>query len=87
MDTTNHSEVAHIREQITLESQAAHNGLCGLAIVASHRSITERMEQGAARLLKLIEQGKHDEVARLMETPDWGVGREPGDMSHYDGMR
>jgi hypothetical protein len=29
------------------------------------------MERGAERLLQLIEEGKHEEVAVLMETPAW----------------
>ena len=79
------SEVAYFRQNQALQEQAAYNGLYGLAAVASHEAIIARMERGAARLLKLIEAGQHEEVARLMETPDWGAGREPGEMSHYDG--
>jgi hypothetical protein len=79
------SEIATFREQQALQEEAARQGLNGLAAVASHAAIIARMEQRAAYLLKLIEAGRHEEVARLMETPDWGAGRESGNMSHYDG--
>jgi hypothetical protein len=79
------SEIAIFREQQALQEEAARQGLYGLAAVARHETIIARMEQRGACLLKLIEEGKHEEVARLMNTPDWGAGREPGDMSHYDG--
>jgi hypothetical protein len=79
------SEIAAFREQLALEEEAARQGLYGLAAVARHEIIIARMEQRGAYLLKLIEAGRHEEVARLMEAPNWGAGREPGDMSHYDG--
>jgi hypothetical protein len=71
------SEIARIREHIALEEQAAWNGLFGPAIVASHKAITARMEQGAQRLLKLIEAGRHEEVRSLMELPSWGAEDNP----------
>ena len=67
------SEVAKFREQQALQEQAAQQGFHGLAIVANHESITVRMERGAEYLLKLLEEGKHEEVALLMETPTWGL--------------
>jgi hypothetical protein len=66
------SEVAMFREQQALQEQAAQAGLHGLAVVASHESITKRVELGAERLLELIQQGKHAEVAQIMETTTWG---------------
>jgi len=45
----------------------------GSAVVASHESITARMDRRAELLLKLIGEGKHKEVARLMETKTWGL--------------
>ena len=70
------SEVATFREQQALQEQAAQQGMYGLAIVASHETITARMERGAERLLQLIQEGKHEEVVILMETPTWGLEEE-----------
>ena len=70
------SEVAKFRQQQALQEQAAQQGLYGLAIVASHETITARMERGAERLLQLIQEGKHEEVIILMETPTWGLEEE-----------
>jgi hypothetical protein len=67
------SEVARFREQQALQEQAAHQGLYGFAAMARHASITARMERRAEYLLKLLEEGKYQEVARLMETPTWGL--------------
>jgi hypothetical protein len=67
------SEIATFREQQALQDQAARQGLYGLAAVASHASITARMERGAGRILKLIEAGRHEEARSLMEMPSWGV--------------
>jgi hypothetical protein len=67
------SEVARFREQQALQEQAAWQGLCGLAAVASHESITARMERGAEHLLKLIEEGRPQEALALMETKSWGL--------------
>ncbi|HZR38729.1 MAG TPA: hypothetical protein VFB12_01340 [Ktedonobacteraceae bacterium] len=67
------SEVAKFREQQALQEQAVQQGIHGLAIVANHESITARMERSAEYLLKLLEEGKHKEVALLMETPTWGL--------------
>jgi uncharacterized protein YbbK (DUF523 family) len=69
----NMSEIAKFREQQELRDQAARQGLYGLAVVANHASITARMERGADHLLKLISEGKHEEVIVLMQTPSWGV--------------
>jgi hypothetical protein len=71
------SIVATFREQQALQEQAAQQGLYGLAVVANHQAITARMERGAAYLLKLAEEGKHEEVIVLMETATWG-GEEDG---------
>jgi hypothetical protein len=67
------SEVAHFREQQALQEQSAQQGLSGLAIVATHASINARMEQGAERMLHLLQEGKLSEVVSLMERPDWGA--------------
>ena len=68
------SEIARLRQQIQLEYEAAQRGLSGLASgVARHDFIEARMEKGAERLLQLIQDGKHEEVVILMETPTWGL--------------
>jgi hypothetical protein len=66
------SEVATCKERLALEEQAARNGLYGLATVASHETITARMEIGAQRILKLFEEGKPEEAVALMSTNGWG---------------
>ena len=71
--TTNKSEVARFRERQAQEEQASRLGLYGLAIVANHESITARLQQGAERILNLVEQGKMQEAVQLMNRPDWGA--------------
>jgi hypothetical protein len=66
------SEVANFREQLALEEQAIRLGFSGPAIVASHASITARMERGAERIIRLFEEGKQQEAAALMSMPGWG---------------
>lgn len=67
----NKSELAQFRQLQALQEQAAQQGLFGLAIVASHKAITARMEIAATRLLKLCEEGKQEEVVMLMSTKAW----------------
>src|ERR1700737_727636 len=69
----NKSEVAQFRHQQALQEEAAQRGLNGFAIVARHESITRRMEVGAERLLKLIEEGRHEEAQAMMNMPGWGL--------------
>jgi hypothetical protein len=75
------SEVACFRQLQALEYDAAQRGLNEFAIVATHESITARMERGAERLLQLIVQGKHEEVQALMETPSWGLAESTDEIS------
>jgi hypothetical protein len=65
------SEVAQFREQQALEEEAARQGLYGLAMVASHASITARMQIGAERILRLFQEGKTEEAVELMSTVEW----------------
>jgi plasmid maintenance system killer protein len=76
----NQSMIAAFRQQQALEYEAAQRGLQGLAMVASHESITARMEMGAERLLQMIEEGRHEEALAIMDLPMWGVAEpeEPG---------
>ncbi len=69
----NNSEVARLREQLALEEQASRLGLYGSAIVANHNSITARLQLGAERITRLMQEGKMHEAAHLMEQPDWGA--------------
>jgi hypothetical protein len=66
------SEVARLRQRIELEHQAAQRGLTSLAWGTSmHEFIIARMQRSAERLLKLIEEGKHQEVEAIMNRPNW----------------
>lgn len=67
----NKSEVAQFRQQQASQEQATQQGLFGLAMVASHKTITARMEIAAIYLLKLCEEGKQEEVVVLMSTKAW----------------
>jgi hypothetical protein len=69
----NLSEIAQFRHHQALQEEAAQRGLNGFAIVARHEVITARMEIGAQRLLKLIEEGRHEEAQAIMNTPEWGI--------------
>jgi hypothetical protein len=73
---TQKSEIAQFRESQELQENSARQGLYGSAVVASHEAITARMDRGAALLLNLLAEGKHKEVAILMETKTWGVEGE-----------
>ncbi len=76
------SQVTQFRQQQALHEQAAQQGLSGLAIVATHDSITARMEQGAKRLLDLIQEGKHDEAHELLFTESWGTEEQEEQTPH-----
>jgi len=66
------SEVARFRQQQALEEEAARLGLYGFAEVAKHERIIARMELGGRRIIRLIEEGKHEEALALMNTEHWG---------------
>jgi hypothetical protein len=67
------STVARFREQQALQEEAARQALYGPAITASHAFITARMERASDRLLRLFQEGKHEEAITLMESPTWGL--------------
>ena len=71
--TIHKSEVARFREQQALEEQASRLGLYGPAIVANHNSITARLQLGAERITRLMQEGKMQEAVQLMDQPDWGA--------------
>jgi hypothetical protein len=58
--------IVHLRQQITSEHEAAQQGLSGLAIVASHHSITARMERAALHLQALCATGLEQEAKMLL---------------------
>ena len=73
MSEENKSEIARFREQQALEEQAAWLGLHGLAWgTARHDVIRKRIGQGAERILQLTEEGKYQELQKLMTTDPWG---------------
>jgi hypothetical protein len=67
------SDIAHFRQEQALQEQAVQQALYGFASVATHASITARMERGADRLLALFAQGKPEEAIRLWETTTWAL--------------
>ncbi|MBV9689913.1 MAG: hypothetical protein JO202_09400 [Ktedonobacteraceae bacterium] len=79
MSINNNSEIARFRQQQALEEEAARLGLYGLAAGgARHDFIIARMEQGAERMLRLIEAGRHQEAQALVESGAWcDVQEEP----------
>jgi hypothetical protein len=68
------SEVAYFRQQQALRDEAAQLGLTGFAITASHESITARMQRSAEHILRLIDEGKHEEAKAMLNTDYWCVG-------------
>ena len=71
------SEVARVMRQIDLELEAAQRGISGFASTARHEFINARMQRGGERILRLIDEGKHDEAQALMNADNWGIkGRE-----------
>lgn len=73
-EATEKSEVARFRRQQVLEEEAARLALSGYAVTARHDFITARMQRGGERILRLIEQGRHEEAQVLMNSENWGVG-------------
>jgi hypothetical protein len=66
------SEVAYFRQQQALREESARLGLSGFAVTATHESITARMQRCGERVLRLIEEGKHEEAQALLNTDNWG---------------
>ena len=81
------SEVARIMRQIDLELEAAQRGLYGFASTARHDFINARMQRGGERILRLIDEGKHEEAQALMNADNWGMeGREKDDATTKKGL-
>ena len=68
------SEVAQFRQQQALREQSAQQALTGFAVVANHESINARMEREGLYMLRLIREGREQEVLALLETHAWGAG-------------
>ena len=67
------SEVAYFRQQQALIEESARLAMSGLAITATHESITARMQRSGERVLRLIEEGKHEEALAVLNTDNWGA--------------
>ncbi len=65
------SEIAHFRETQELLDQSAQNGLYGFQMVARHDFIEARIEQGADRIVRLMQAGKIEQAVALMNAPMW----------------
>ncbi len=73
---TGKSAIARFREQQALEEESMRLANSGLALTARHDFIIARAQRGAERILRLIDEGKHEEAQALMNTDNWGV-KEP----------
>ena len=73
MSEPNKSEIARFREQQALEEESARLALTGYAVTARHDFIIARAQRGAERILRLIDEGRHEEAQALMNTDNWGV--------------
>lgn len=78
------SEVAEMRRRIDLENEAGRLALYGYAEVSRHDRIIASMERGAERILRLEQQGRHEEAQAMMNSEYWkdeevaaGVPDEP----------
>jgi hypothetical protein len=58
--------IVHLKQQISAEHEAAQQGLYGLASVATHRTITARMEQAFLRVQALRAAGNEHEAQALL---------------------
>lgn len=65
------SEVARAMRQIDLELEAARRSLHGFAISTRHDFINARMQRHGERILRLIDEGKHEEAQALLNSDDW----------------
>lgn len=74
--TPEQSEVGRMRRRIEQEEEATRLGFYGPAMVARHAWINARAERAAARILWLIEQGRHAEACALLDQPAWGENEE-----------
>ena len=71
------SQVARDMQRIDLELEAAGRALHGVAITARHDFINARMQRGGERILRLIEEGRHEEAQALMNADNWWIQDEP----------
>lgn len=61
------SEIAQFRERQRLEEESGQLALDGFAAVAKHDTIINRMDQGGATLLQMIQNGQGAEAMALWE--------------------
>jgi hypothetical protein len=76
----NQSEIANFRQKQALEEHSAKRGMNEYAAVAQHVTIEQRLQQGAERMLQLVEEGRHEEAIHLMSSPTWGM---EGDITQH----
>ena len=76
------SEVARVLRQIDLELEAADRALHGFAITTRHDFINARMQWQGERILRLIDDGKHEEALILMNSDDWGGDQQQRKHQH-----
>jgi hypothetical protein len=65
-DSMTEMTIAHLRQQISSEHEAAQRGLSGLVSMATHRSITARMERAVLHLQSLCDVGLEQEAQALL---------------------
>ena len=70
------SEVARTMQRIDLELEAVGRLEHGFAITARHDFINARMQRGGEHILRLIDEGRHEEAQALMNTENWGLTDE-----------
>ena len=86
MNSNDKSEITQLRQQQTMQEEAALLGLYGLASGFSrHAFIEARMQQGATYIVQLLEEGKHEEAQHLMNTRAWGQQELEGLEEGQDG--
>lgn len=61
------SELQRLMQEIEEQERAGQLALFGLAAVASHEAIINKMQQGAETLVKLFQSGQDEEAWRLWE--------------------
>ena len=70
------SQVARDMARIDLELEAARRLEHDFAITARHDFIIARAQRGAERILRLVDEGRHEEAQTLMNTDNWGITDE-----------
>ena len=67
------SQVAQFRASQSFQEQSSRMGQQGYALTTRHDVIVARAQQGADRILQLLEEGKQEQAHALWNTPTWGI--------------